>query len=304
MKTYKYKIFTSLLILAFIVTQVKAQEFYLRSSAGYSFESAQTEFNDADPNDITGIEPSTNVTVSADGSTSRIESLNGTLGDGFKFNITGGYMFNQFIGAELGINYFHGDETMIGALSSPVTVSEQVAYIRGFDLSPAIFVTPGFEGINPYAKLGLLMTAAGDLTIETSVLRPNGGGAGTDIRVDAEAEVTSKFSVGYVGAVGVLLPVNDRLSIFIECEFKSFTIKSDEAEITSYRTVSISGGQETPVPGEQLSDLSVSEKQFVFEEEFTISNTSPQPTNEPRSVPSQFVNAGGAGLNLGVRIGF
>lgn len=284
--------------------QLHAQEFYIRSSAGYSFESAQTEFNDADPNDITGIEQSANVTVSADGSTTTVESLNGTLGDGFKFNLTGGYMFNPYVGAELGINYFHGDETVIGALNSPTTVSEQVAYIRGFDVSPAIFITPGFLGINPYAKLGLLITAAGDLTIETSVFRPNGGGPGTDIRIDAEAEVTNSFSVGYIGAIGALIPVNDRLSIFVEAEFKSFTIKSDEAEITSFRTVSISGGQESLVPGEQLSDLSVSEKQFVFEDEFTMSNASPPPADQPRSVPSQYVNAGGAGINIGVRIGF
>ncbi|MBL6448406.1 outer membrane beta-barrel protein [Fulvivirga sp. 29W222] len=285
-------------------SQVQGQGFYLRAGGGYSLQSAKTEFNNADPNELTGIKQSTEVTVSADGSTTNVKSLNGSLGAGFKGNITGGYMFNPYIGAELGINYFHGDETVIGKLSSPVMNSEEVAYIRGVDLSPAIIVTPGFEGINPYARVGLLITAAGDLTIETSADIINGGGAGTDIALRAESEVTAKFSIGYVAAVGILLPVNDRISLFGEAEFKSFTIKSDEAEIKSFTTSAISDGQSVLVPGQQLEDMPVSEKKFIFKDDYTFSNTTPQPEDQPTTIPSQEVNASGAGINIGIRISF
>lgn len=288
---------------AFLLShETQAQDFYLRVGGGYSFEAAKTEFSDADPNELTGIRQSTDITISADGSTARINSLKGSLGAGYKINVTPGYMFNRFIGAELGINYFHGDETLIGRLHSPMVQSEEVAYIRGVDIVPAILITPGFETVNPYARLGLLIPVAGDLTIETSVDQPNGGGPGTDIAVRGTAEVTPTLSVGYVGAIGVIIPVSDRLSVFGEAEFKSLSIKSDEAEITSYTTTATTDGQTALVPGQQLEDLPVSEKKFIFKDEFTT--TQNEPEDQPRVIPSQEVNASGAGINIGVRIGF
>lgn len=297
-----YVLLACLLAFSLISSHADAQGFYLRVGGGYSFESAKTEFSDADPNGLTGITQSTDITVSADGSTATVTSLKGSLGAGVKFNATPGYMFNRFIGAELGINYFCGDETLIGRLHTPTTHSEEIAYIRGLDVAPAILLTPGFETINPYVRLGLLIPVAGDLTIETSVDRPNGGGAGTDIAVRGEAEVTPKFSLGYTGAIGIIVPVTDRFSIFGEAEFKSLSIKSDEAEITSYTTTATTDGQTVLVPGEQLEDLPVSEKKFIFKDEFTTS--AEEPTDEPRVIPSQEVNASSAGLNIGVRIGF
>ena len=82
-----------------------AQEFYIRGGVGYSLENASTEFNNADPNGLTMIQQSTDITINPDG-TARVKSLNGTLGSGFKGNVTFGYMFNPYIGAELGFNYF------------------------------------------------------------------------------------------------------------------------------------------------------------------------------------------------------
>lgn len=297
-------ILACLLATTLFAHKAHTQGFYLRFGGGYSFETAKTEFSDADPNELTGIRQSTDIFISDDGSIATINSLKGSLGAGYKINVTPGFMFSRFIGAELGINYFHGDETLIGRLHSPVIRSQEIAYIRGIDIVPAVLITPGFENINPYARLGLLIPVAGDLTIETSVDQPNGGGAGTDIAVRGTAEVTPKLSVGYVGAIGVIVPISDRLSIFGEAEFKSLSLKSDEAEITSYRTTATTDGQTMLVPGEQLEDLPVSERKFVFKDEFTVSTTTPGPEDQPRIIPSQTVNASGAGINLGVRIGF
>ena len=78
-----------------------SKKIYFRVGAGYSFESGKTEFNNADPGGLTGITQSTDVSVSADGSTANVKSLNGSAGAGVKVNATAGYMFNPYIGAEL-----------------------------------------------------------------------------------------------------------------------------------------------------------------------------------------------------------
>ncbi len=283
------------------ITIDDSQKLYFRISAGYSFESGKTEFNNADPNELTGIMQSTDVTVNADGSSVNVKSLNGTVGAGVKANLTVGYMFNPYIGAELGVSYFHGDKTMIGRLRSPQAVSEENTYLRGFDVAPGIFLTPNFKTVNPYARMGVIVPVAGKLTIETSARQPNGGGAGTDLMVEAKSEVTAKFSVGYFGALGVIYPITDNLSIFGEVEIKNLSIQSKSAEITEYSTTAVTNGQSQLVPGQQLADLPVYEKQFEFTDNYIQSTTTAPNQNAPRQIPTQFANASGTGVNVGVR---
>ena len=207
-----------------------AQEFYVRGGVGLHGESGKTEYNNADPNGLTNIQQSTDITVNADGTT-RVKALNGTLGSGFKGNLTVGYMFNKYVGGEIGFNYFDGDKKTIGKLSTPEINSSAVAYLRGLDISPSILITPGFDKLNPYARVGALITGAGKLTIESDVLALNAAGPGTDVKVHALTDVTAKFSVGFAGAVGATYPIGKNLSVFGEVEFKNFSIKSKSAEI-------------------------------------------------------------------------
>jgi outer membrane protein W len=283
-------------------TSVQAQQFYLRAGGGYSIQSGKTEFNNADPNEITGITQSTDVSVDAQGRAT-VKSLNGTVGEGFKFSLAAGYMFNPYIGVEIGANYFHGSEVTIGKLTTPAGGAEEKAYLRGVDIAPAIVITPGFDKINPYARLGALMTAGGHLAIDThaSQIQQSGGNT-TVVNIDAESEVKAKFSVGFIGAVGVFFPLSEKCGVFGEVEFKSFSIQSKEAEIKKYTTTATTNGQTSLVQGQQLSDLSVSEKKFMFEDEYTV--TGAQNENEPTRVPKQQVNASGLGLNIGVRYAF
>ncbi|UII25004.1 outer membrane beta-barrel protein [Fulvivirga maritima] len=296
----KFTAFLGVLTLAlFISTTSFGQGFYLRAGGGYSIKASSSQYNNSDPNEITGIEPSTRINVTQDGTT--VESLKGTLGEGYKLGAVAGYMFNEYVGAELGVYYFHGSEQTIGETTTPQSHSIANAYIRGVDVAPAFVVTPGFEGINPYARVGLLIPVAGDLTIETSVDRMNAGPNGETAMTRAESEVQPQFSVGYHGAIGVLFPVNSGFDIFTEIEFKSVSLKSDEAEIKSYRTT-ING---SPVPGQQLEDLPTYQKKFNFSDEFTIP-ADPEDINidEARTLPTQFVNASGIGLNVGIRYKF
>ncbi|GGG49398.1 outer membrane beta-barrel protein [Bizionia arctica] len=276
--------------------------FYLRAGGGFIAQTGKTEFNNADPNGITMIQQSTE--ISTDGSTINVKALNGTLGGGFKFNLTGGYMFNDYIGAELGINYFNSSKETIGKLTSPQLISEETAYIRGVDLMPAIYLTPNFKKLNPYARVGLVMTGAGKLYIDTDVRQIDGGGIGTDIVVNVKTEVKSKFSTGLGAAAGVTYPIGNKLNLFGEVEFRNFSIKSKSASIKEYETRAVTGSQSQLVPGQQLADLPTSEKEFIFTDNYSQSATSPVPTNEARKIPTQYVNASGTGINVGVRYSF
>ena len=281
-------------------TKTIAQEFYVRGGGGYSMESGKTEFNNADPNGLTMIQQSTDVTVNADGS-QRIKALNGTLGSGFKANLTFGYMFNPYIGAELGFNYFTGEEKTIGKLTSPLMQSEAKAHLQGLDLMPALYITPAFSKLNPYARIGFLIPAVGKLYIDSDAYAPNAGGPGVDVNVSAKTEVTAKFSLGYAGALGVTYPIGPRLHVFGEFEFKNLSIKSKTAEIKEYETTAITPNGTVFVPGQQLADLPKNETNFEFSDDYTQGVSDP---NSARKIPTQFVNASGIGFNFGVRYSF
>jgi len=277
-----------------------AQEFYIRGGGGYSMENASTEFNNADPNGLTMIRQSTDITVNPDGS-ANVKSLNGTLGSGFKGTLTFGYMFNQYIGAEMGFNYFTGEEKTIGKLNSPLMRSEAKAYLEGLDVMPAIFLTPGFAKLNPYARLGLLIPVAGKLYIDSQAYAPDAGGPDVDINVKAKTEVESRFSVGFAGALGVSYPISPKFQIFGEVEMKSLSIKSKSAEIKEYETTAITPAGTSLVPGQQLADLPRNETHFEFEDSYTEGAEDPA---KARKIPTQYVNASGLGFNFGVRYSF
>jgi outer membrane protein W len=298
MKKVSFILFLAMALTA--STKSIAQGFYVRGGGGYSVESGRTEFNNADPNGLTMIQQSTDVTVNPDGS-QRIKALNGTLGSGFKANITFGYMFNPYIGAELGFNYFSGEEKTIGKLTSPMMQSKATAYLEGLDVMPALYLTPAFSKLNPYARIGILVPTAGKLNIDSQAFAPDAGGPGVDVNVRAKTEVTPRFSVGYAGALGVTYPIGKRLHIFGEVEFKNLSIKSKSAEIKEYETTATSSGGTALVPGQQLADLPKNETHFEFEDDYTQGASDP---NSARKIPTQYVNASGIGLNFGVRYSF
>lgn len=282
-------------------TNKDSKRIYFRIGGGYSFQSGKTEFNDADPNGITGIKQSTDIFVSEDGNSINVKSLNGTVGEGIKASITVGYMFNPYIGAELTVSYFHGSKTLIGRLRSPQGNSEENVYLRGFDVAPGIILTPNFKKVNPYTRLGFIFPVSGDLTIETVAKKVNGGGAGTDILVEAKSKVKSEFSMGYYGAIGVNFSIKNNISIFVEVEFKNLSIKSNSAKIEEYSTTAITNGQSQLVPGQQLADLTVYQSQFDFTNNYNQSAILAPNQNEPRKIPTQYVNTSGTGINLGLR---
>jgi len=291
-----------ILLISFFSQRIDAQELYFRLSGGYAWEAGKTEFNDADPNEITRIRQSTDVTLNADG-TVTIEALNGTLGEGYKAMATVGYMFAPYFGVELTGTYFHGRETLIGRFQSPSAQSEAVAFLRGFDVMPAIILTPGLDGINPYTRFGLILSAGGDLTVETAVDQANGIGPNADLRIRAETEVQPRFSIGYSAVAGVTFPITETLRVFGELQYNNFSLEGEEAEIKEFTSLAVSDDETNLLPGRQLEDLPVSEKKFIFKDQFTQSATQEPPADEPRVLPTRYLNASNVGINIGLRIG-
>ncbi|MCX2744095.1 outer membrane beta-barrel protein [Mangrovivirga sp. M17] len=274
------------------ISNANAQDVYVRVGGGYTFKSGSSPYNNTDPLGLlnSDIEPS--IGLSSNGMETNIESLNGTLGVGFKGFIAVGYMFNDNIGVDFGINYFHGEKTETGYFQTPLEDSRTHSYVRGVDIVPALVLSLGKEGLNPYSRLGLIIPVAGKMKAE-----------GTNLDIDdqrlteLEGEINPQFSVGFSGVFGVSYPVSDKMKVFVETEIKALSLKSKDASVTSYKVTDLDSDQVIL----SLDNLPTGAKEYVFED--VAPNPEEQIENEPNTptvLPTQKVNASGFGFNAGI----
>ena len=100
-------------------------------------------------------------TTTASGTTT--ENIYGTLGAGVPVTLSAGYMVTKHIGVELGVNYFLGSEVTVrentnDVVGSKLTATAKTSQLR---LLPSLMITTGGEGLNMYAKAGLVLPVTG-----------------------------------------------------------------------------------------------------------------------------------------------
>ena len=96
-------------------------------------------------------------------STENLVSLN--LGKGLNFGASFGYMFNDYLGAELGLNYLIGGKTSyteqytnaLDPANPEVTSFDGEISATQFRFNPMIVVSTDFMDFVPYAKFGVMI---------------------------------------------------------------------------------------------------------------------------------------------------
>lgn len=249
-------IFT-LFICLFAVTAMNAQQekaekdggLFVRANVGYGFEGLKT-VQGVDVNRERGI------------------NIYGSGAPGLTLGAGVGYMFNKYVGLELGLTYTFGvsklseietDNRPLGISAAGQSFDLLTAYVfqeythktTQVRIIPAIVVRGGDGKVVPYAKVGMVVPVAGKTNtkvkgtlssteIPTSIagipLPIPGFGPGVSLAgsVDAEAESFGQFSLGFDATVGVDYKLNDKISLFGELNMVALTIKSKETKVTRY----------------------------------------------------------------------
>lgn len=170
----------------------------------------------------------------------------GSLGQGLTLQLTPGYMFNEHIGIELGLNYFLGAEvtaydatsdmtvTALGISKAPYSSTKITAQSNQFRIIPTLFLSTGTsKTLSGYVKAGLVLPVIGKTISRMDGV--NGNVTSSGIKKDlSHQETTTKgaFSLGLKGAIGLNYKLNDKLSLFVEAYTISLKIKSKHSEIT------------------------------------------------------------------------
>ncbi len=221
----------------------------------------------------------------ADLSLESATNIYGSSAPGFNIGLGVGYMFNKYIGLDLGVYYTFGKSKLsevrqeglplelVGAGNQIFSILDANIFQRythrskQWRLNPAVIVRAGDGKIAPYAKVGLVIPIAGrtytdvEGTLRTSEIPTSIAGfpipgfdSGVSLKGDVEAEAESfgKFSVGFDASLGLDVRVTDMISIFGEVNMTALTILSKETKVKRYDGVYYLDG--SPLTLDDLAD--------------------------------------------------
>ncbi|GAA0562793.1 outer membrane beta-barrel protein [Chitinophaga japonensis] len=300
-----------------------ASKFYLKAGGGYFFSVFPGQFPDVGPYPPHDIRQSYNP---ANGETTTISDkvLTGSYGAGARGGIAFGWNINRYIALEGAINYYHSKENLMTRQVTTVEGTGQEAgsiesrgYANAFDFAPGIVINPGFEKINPYVRFGMVIPFWGRLHIETTANTntPVSASAVAQTAIHREEEVHPNITLGFQGALGVVIPVGRRLDIYVETEYRNVPAESKKKEVTSYdentQVINTSNGQVISTQHRGLEDLSTAERHTDYVTTLDQNSNTPvgqegaqteyKDNNRPSNDLKSYINIGGLGVTAGIR---
>jgi len=313
------KLILSALFLAGASLTTFAQEgrgFYLKPTGSYFLKVTPVEFPNVgslQPRDyVFSINPST-------GAQTRIseETITGSFGQGWRAGVTGGFRFNTVVALEMGVNYFRSEENTMakqtGYIGNTQVLSlKSVGQVTALDLTPSlVFNLPTQAKFKPYMKIGAVVPVYGYLEINTEAndqtgtisrsVNPNFAA----VVLTRTERVKPKPTVGFLGAVGFNYPIGRNISFFSEVEYRNVSVNSDSKEVTAFTaTGTLANGSKVNVG---LSDLPTGTRETNYHKSLTPSSNVPGTAGYDSTRPSDdlksYINIGGLGLNIGIKIG-
>lgn len=208
-----------------------------------------------------------------------------SLGNGLNFGGAFGYMFNENIGAELGLSF------LLGGKSTATDDYEDGTTDYNFSsnmlrINPSLVLSSGLNGVNPYAKFGLVM-GTGSVNFE---YEDNDDG---DI-YKGNLKMDGGLAIGLNAAIGANFTLSDKMSFFGEINMINMSYAPRKGEFIE---VTYNGADE-------LLGMTTSEKEIDFVDSYTYSDNNPPPDSEPSKELKQKLPFGSFGLNFGLRISF
>lgn len=272
----KVKTLFSIAIFAILVisSNLFAQGIYVDIETGYGVKTSSQTL------DYFGFY---SVTEFPDSST--VEQVYISLGEGLHFGGAVGYMFNESIGAELGLSYLLGGGTTARSESYDGDTTTYTLSSNMLRIIPTFVISSGFGRFNPYAKFGMVLGI---------------GSVGLEMLSIEEAEVsrmTTKFdgglAVGLKAATGASFTLRDNMSLFGEMGMINMSYAPTRGEVTE---ATLNGA-------DMLPGMTTNEREIEFVDNYTAVGV-PTPESQPDRRLKQKMPFSSFGINFGLRINF
>ena len=247
---------TVMLSLASIAT-AQAQTPYISIYSGYSMGINKTSF-------LENYSESYNDNM--DNGSETFSFLDYSLGQGLNLGGTIGYMVNDKLGFEIGVNYtksksFEGfykyDEIGFGYRD----YLEEIMGIEGTmtRITPTVIYKLNSKKVSPYVKFGLALGLGTITTTETYAAEITVGSMSEKYTSTWMQKSSGGISLGFNSAIGITIPVSKNISLFGEASLTNMSFAPNESEVTEYTEDGI----------DILNDMSTYEKNTKYEDKFT-----------------------------------
>ncbi len=264
------------LAISFVSSSMFAQGAYVSLNAGYGLGTSTMSLENYGFTNYTG---KTNSYTD--------EQIFLSLGKGINLNGAFGLMFNENLGAEIGVSYLMGSETESESSYSSGGLDKYTISSNMLRVAPSLVFSSNMGGFSPYAKFGVLI---GKGTIDFA----NEYTSSTGDESITEVELKGGMSFGLNAAVGALFTLSDNMSLFGEINMDNMNYSPTEGEVTK-----------ATYNGEsQLDNMTTREKEIEYVDSYTYDYTNPPSDSEPSKELKHQFPYGKIGFNFGVRIGF
>ena len=220
-----------------------SQNSYFNVKLGYDFASGKQNLGQ----NVTS--NTTNVTFDA---------VSYSLGKGHNIEGTFGYMFQKYVGAELGISYLKGTATTLtdsDAEFLEVTTESFSSIMIKF--IPSIVITPGLEKINPYAKVGAIIGANGN---QKYIFETKSTISNTEVVKESKEWIEEDgLAIGFKGSLGMQYFVGKNTCVIGEVNITNLSYSPKKQTITKF----VKNGVDV------LPTLTVYEKQIEYLDSIT-----------------------------------
>jgi len=316
------KLILSAVLVAVAAAGTWAQEsrgFYLKPTGSYFIKVTPVEFpnvGELQPRDrVFNINPLTGAqTLISE------ETITGSFGQGWRTGLTGGFRFSPVVAFEMGINYFQSErQTMArqtgynqnnGATLLSVHAQGQA---KALDLTPAlVFHVPTSSNFRPYLKIGAVLPVYGCLDIKTTINDQTGTIASSinpalrAVELTREERIEPRPTIGFLGAAGFSVPIGGKVSFFSEIEYRNVSVSSKEKEVRKFEgTGTTLVGTKVPIT---INDLPTAQRYTDYHKKIDQNSNRPGNANyDPNKRGDDlrsYINIGGLGMNVGLKLAF
>ncbi|WP_293301357.1 outer membrane beta-barrel protein [Pedobacter sp. UBA4863] len=305
----------------------ESRGFYLKPTGSYFIKVTPVEFpaiNNMPARDK-------HFMVNANGTTTMVseKALTGSFGQGWRAGLVGGFQFNDVLALEVGFNYFQSESQdmmrQTGTMGNANVLSlHSVGKIKAMDVAPALVLSIPTKGsFKPYTKVGVIVPVGGYLQINTSIDDKTGAiaaqngtpslpGTHINLLLDREERINPNATIGFQAALGLRYKIAKTVSLFSELEYRNISVGGKDKALKKYNGTAtvVVNATGTPMGTEQLTlaNQPVGDKEVKYHKEITsamnVKGTANYDSTKPSDDLRSYVNIGGLGINVGIKIGF
>jgi hypothetical protein len=269
MKTKTFKIICSLIMVQLISNPLHSQYVYFHLGGGYSMATGKQSMPDF-----------FNCTETPD--SKHVEQIRFSYGQGLNLQGSLGYMINDYLGAEIGINYLNCDnwrskETYTDTLVSYTTAQNRKATMVRINPNVVFQAEPAI--VTPYCKMGILL-GFGSISQEKYRNKSQ--------TIEETWELSGGMAIGFNTILGANIEIDDNMYVFTELAVTSMNYSPTKGNLNRYL---VNGA-------DKLYTLNKNTTEIEFVDNY---DEIPAPTS---SSPSQVFKQSHPFSNVGLNIGF